>query len=1635
MSNKIKSVPVVNRDNYINTIVDLYSEKVSVVFMDGIDGIGKSALAKQFAEKNQNTVPLFLNTPSKWGYDLVIVRGILLKYSAKILGEEVSLPAEGDLDTEWQAMVRRLHKLALRNERVYFVVDGLDLLSKEESDLANSILDLLPIGLDGFRILISRNIENSELSAPNRVEDRNFTVPRFSMPDTKAFFLNLNCGEITELTRIHNICDGIPGKLASIRRSLEGGVNITELLGQNSPALISFFEVEWQHFDPTNEDQARLLSLLAHVQNPMPWSLVERFLKDDQDSLAKSIRELTFVSDDSENVQFVDEAFVHFAAKKLEGMKSHALNMVIDDLLESPDDELRFTQLPVFMENAGRTDDLFGLLNPEFFSAALERLRSLSPLRKSAEIALDAAKRKENDKFLFQFALNKCVLQELDGADIWRSEVEATLARGEIEKASLLANSVELKEAKFELLSAVASHKRQAGLAVGPDLTSQIETSFHDVDTDSLGDRKKRIAQDLAFVCPIIAEQLFESMGRIDADVSIVNTIIGASLAENDIRDHDSKSENFEGLQNQISNPKLRLYGEIVPRMIRSSTASEIISDLKKIESLEFRLRLSKGWVAANRTSAECIGVVKFALDEVIRSTIYTPNARDIRDLMEVLKNHANEAGIDELIVEISKLDESLRKNGPTYDYVRLLLLIVETKLAKNCSLENEVDSIRAFIVAIRDQTTKTECIASFYSFLSAVDEAKQIDGFDELLEETTKSLEENFDHLVNSSASQYKVCSKTIRILSRSSLSLAVKYAEKLNTEYRRDLVKADIAKANFRANNSQSDFEGIDEVISTIKTPTIKSQGLASFWSNIRDDRAHYGEYKLEDIQPFIGLLDLIEDAEERCEAISNAIEFLCIVSVEGASLGQVGSLVERLKKDCEAIDVEWVRIRTAFSIATILADSCPVESERFLVEGRDLKTQTNIHSSGTAWAAAAAARLAVSAFSGLLIRKKDSDEDLAKLKMLIDAIPSRGERAVLWADVAQRFFIAKRLDDAQQVTNSRILPLWDAISDRDKQYKDHILIQIAQVLYSVNSITAKERIARLSPNERDRAYRQIINFKLRKEPIFEPYEAVPGKGFEISHDEATAICELLQEVEDDSLIGYVSCVLTDSALNNKNRFTREHKSDLASRLQSIANEKLPSPRFLQHKGYVYFLELMALKLKRFSRPDFEQLIADVKTMSNVADRVLVTGEIACALKPKHAALRDELVSVFEGDWQTIPALLDKTGRLQAFAENIQSFDRGKAKSFNEQAMALSKELGTTNAKEIQRKILDSVHRTDPDGARELVKAFDDDEARVENRKEFEKRLTVLDRRKSMHSDETASKLGAGGKNNQQMAVAELPRLAWISLGSLNAGRSRTLRPKEIRNEIYQAASLPISESYPILSWAIANAAKLYEDTDNVVSLLRPLFESTVMSGQLTNRVIERAACNSTRTTKFVDTMLQREKTLIVGPDDRAKVMNFIKEWSGQFASDYLKICDPYFGIDELEILKLVHEINPSMRFTILTSIGDREFEGQDLAEEFKSQWRTLSVSDPPDADFIMLGTKSNNYVSPIHDRVWVSNEYGLEFGSSLNSTGVANISKISRLDEFQTREWEIEIDKFVNRTTREHRGQKLEYRGFTL
>lgn len=1630
--------PQITREHILETIDEYFDSGIPAVVMQGAEGVGKTTLLAQFSIRHPDqALSLFLKPSSRFGYDPTVMLFDLCNQIQWATCQEelksVQQVSEGWLRIGYSDLLAR----SRRGKYYYFVVDGLDEIPERELSLEQQILDMLPFGFSGFRFLLSSGREGLRVSLPKGIRHQGYPLEKFTLDETVRYFQDMALSrEATE--EVFRTFRGVPLQLESVRRILSTeGVASDAFLASLPQKYPDLFALEWDQVRSADDLQQAILAILAHDLTRHTIGDLARMLNSDPVQVESIIRELNFlVVSDSFEVTFVSETFRRLAADRLKHLRTRASDLAINDLLRDPDSQAALTLLPHYYRQAGRLEDLLDYLSPDQFARMLELSQSLSAVQQTADLGVTAAVELHRDGDLLRFAMQKATMAELAGIDVWRSEVRARMAVSDHEAAMALAQSPVMKEDRLALLAAIAKAMHGKGLSPSAEIVEQIHQLYSQIDIEAWGELAVDIAADLVYLDRALAIEMVERATKSDAGPNALDWAF-AKLAITALAARDGQPEQsdlHEELQTRIRDPKAKSFSSAVSVLVRDSAAAVVLAEVGKLEGTSERLYLLRRWALQNRERNDALDVVEYALKLAITTTEYAPNARVLRELATPLAYASDGPRLRKLVSSFDSQKDAIEQLGPTEDYVRLQLLLARAESKGDVQIaRNRLVEVYLFVSAVDDLATRTECTARLVASLTQLDPQRQLERTEGIHSLAENDLKNNTEQLLKNTAEHYTVTRGIIRALAKARPELAIDLALALNVQPRRDAALVDMVESVVDVPLSMLDLSFTLKIISKIYDPNLRDEAILKVLVRLNTGTDHQ-QIGLAGFRPFLDCIAQIQNAGQRCNAYSLTYRFLRELQLpESDELAT--QILQYINRAWEAIDVGWQKVDFGFRVAESVAEWSSELGRDYIGKTDAYRETVLIAASTPAWTYLAIIRLAIRAYSSLLARHIDTDEDMRLISDLIELVPSNGERAGLWSEVALRSYVYKRQEECSKIVSEHVRPLLQSIPEGDLGYRVRVTTVVAPALYCAHKVTALAEVAKLPQPHRDRAYTQICDFLLGRRIPGEPYDSLPGHVYDVSYEDMMDICELIDKMDEDATIYRYIDAMSDStpSLRRKGKLSRQQELDVVQTLRQMLDRgKLPSQRFIQHEGYKIVAQARCEHINPTTPQIWTDLIQAARAIPNISDRSFVLAIVAISLPGKELARRKVLLNEALELAAQIPSSLDRSQRYQDLASLLVDVEAPLARQCLRMAMEIATDTDDRELYPLQRRIIDLAYRLDPDFAASLASLADQDPARVEAGANLGERLRLLDVEKRM-ADQSLS-----ASEHSEMENSEYPRAAWRLLGSLNSGKIGPAGFDYVRDFAKYAAHLPLREGYPILAWIVENANRRLGKDDRSANYLRTLFNGVLTMAQLASRLTTQSAVQL-REARCRDVASPKGSSVLFLPGDREKALQFLRDWFEHDVHDYLKICDPFFGPEDLEILQLLHTVNSGCSVQILTSRKHQNNSGVAAPwdEAYRNYWRIhLSANqDPPDTEVAIVGTTSGGEL-PIHERWWLTRGGGLRIGTSFGALGISRDSEISFLTEEEAAKRETEeVDPLLQRRRREHRGEKLLYNLFTL
>jgi hypothetical protein len=1623
--------PLISRENFLDTIDRIFESSGELTVTEGEEGIGKTILLAQFAKRHpDHALSLFIRPTSRWGYDPEILRFDLCNQIQWAVCQEELSSIENANDTFLRNSLTKLQRRTRYGDKFFFVIDGLDQVPEESSYVRELVLDMVPMGLPGFRFLLSGDLDQLSEHIPQGVRRKPYPLSGFTPGQVIQYFEGLKIDR-QSLKEINETCRGIPGHLETVKRILKTGISVQTLLEEWPDKKL--FEIEWSRVQSDNNKQLTLLAILAHDRKRHSVNELAHIMDLEPAAIQELLQNLGFVSTiPGGEISFVSEAFRGFAAKQLWHLREEVNELLIAYLLRDPKSEGARRYLPGYLERAERFEDILNYLSSDHFPEILQFSQSLGPVKKQAQLGLDTARKLRRDGDLVRFSVQKSAMTEIGRTNVWHSEIEARMALGDYESAIALAQSSILKEERFHLLAIIAKAKCKQGLSPAPELKDQIRQLYNQIDYTVLDDeRVVEIAGELVYSEPELAIEMVEKTTNTNVDENALDWAFAklAITASSATNEQYQSVDTAQNIRSRIQDPELRSFSAAVSLLVGEYPATEVVAWVKKnLDSADKRLYLLRQWAMDNREREDAAEVVRFALDLAIQSTPYSPNAGVFREIAAPLPFITDLATVKELVDRFDAQQGTVERYGPTEDYVRLQLLLARTESRYDFdAASNRFVDVYQYVVNLDDLAVKTGCMARIVAGLAEMDPTLRLETEANIHTLAQNKLISNTERLLDATAEHYYAARSVIRALAKAKPDKALDLAMRLNTEARRDLALLELVRSAGQAHVDKLNLACIKEVIESFADTDLRDEALLEVLKRlafISDKHDCLTKAAL----PLINCIEHIQDAGERCKACCLAHSFLMAQNPDQYS-GLLSHLLHLLESAWDAIDVEWHKVDIGFRIARSLAETSLETAQTYSQATERWKEEVLLDTQSAALTYSNCIRLAIRAYGGLLPTHLDSPEDMERLAQLVRRVPSSGERAELWAELALRCHINRRLDECERVVIEYVKPSLRGIPDEDKRYRAEVIATVAPALYCAHRQTSLECVSELPRHYEDAAYAQICEFFMRHRLPSEPYDAVAGQAYDVTYEEIVDICELLKLMDHDGLIyHFIERIANSFAGHHKKDFTRQQRADIINRLEGIISGRLPRKRHIQHDGYKIAGRAQIARIQRPGSEGWLNLIESAREIPNLADRALVLCMVAIAMPTKERdrqkAVLEEAQNLIEG----IPATLDRIQRYEEFASMVLDIDVARAKDCLNSAMNFAR-ADKPELYSHQRRIINLAYMIDDKFAESLASLSDDDPARIETRTNLEWQLQVLDLRSKM------AKQLASGEDLTASSQSNLSKSAWMMLGMLNAGRVTPSPLDYTRDFVQAAADLPFNQSYPVLAWVIENAKQRLASAQTR-RRLRPMYEAILLGSELAAKLAARSSAQLERV-KCQMIKSSEDGSVLIRAGEREKALKVLRDWFEHEVQAYLKICDPFFGPDDLKVLQLLRSVNPTCQVQILTSKQHHDQEVQKPWEEtYRNHWRfkISSSQNPPDTEVVIVGIKSSNK-SPIHDRWWLTDGKGIRIGTSFNSLGFDRESEISHLTEEEARVREAEVNQYLTRNTREHNGERLEYTLFTL
>jgi len=1607
---------LVDRQSFIETIERMFSE-VQVVFLEGEEGFGTTTTAAQFCiSYPERAFGLFIKPSSRTTYSPDYLRLTLAEQIIWFLDRE-EMKEDSIGPVEFRKIIIRLGRKITRKNPVYFVVDGLQKIQSDEHVIEEIFRDILPIWQDNIKFLICGKQDSFEHYIAD-ISCKYIHQLTLSSQEVQRFMLPFPI-DGNDVRTLHSLCQGVPGRLASVRRLMQGGMSLNEILSATPEKFPSFVKLEFSPVEDLSKMARKILATITFSGRQFNRNQIIELTGATDLDIIEVLNSCHFIieNETEKKIDFVSDAHRRFASTLLAASKNEIIGRNVECLLQNPGSREAVNYLPNYFQQLNQAAELVRFLTPDHFSQLLQHTSSLGAVRARSRIGMSASSTLEEPNDVLAFSLVQSIFLSIAKSEGSIEQIRALVALGEHQTALGIAYNCVTNEERLKFLATYAKKSKEVTKTVDPEVLSAIQNAARSIDFSQLGDTAIDIASEIVHVDQDVAlaivDEVLKGAPSSDRDAAFVRMSLATPVSKGGRSDNRSHA--------QISDTKLQAFVSSILALVSDYTYKDIIETCEKLDQSR-QLSFLAYWISEHKDDKNAIDVVEHGLKLMIANSAHNPKMGEFRDLAIALPFSSDVSRVELLVKRFDSQRGLISDVAMSIDTVGLQMVLAhaETLYDRSAAALRVLDCY----VELSDTNDADTKLQGFALMLRALNELDQHDimehenGFKSTIRSDLSKL---LAQVLDNSADHFLIMKDVISQFAHLDFREAIRLAEALNLEDRRDRAFSKICIALQEGEISARTVTQVCETLPYIKNISERSNVFSEFVHNISVRKT-----KLD-----VTSIELIE------AALLNVVDSY-ILPKDIISVSKLRTLagLDSSKKLSVWFSQAINNVMATYQISDFYFDMCDAVASTNNLDAKEfyrLGTEklaaaslpTQEYTQILTWCITFCAR----ALGGAIAAGSFKDEMLIRFLQLVELLPALATKVSVITDLVSRMWIAGRADLAKALMGQHVIPMVETAIGAYLPNGKLLVTISAPALYCTHPQIAISRIKLLTRQEREPVLALAFDILLTKTPRTDPTITDIKDNFNITYDEALSAIALIEIMEEDWNIYSSIHQLASSIIHRRNstNITAQQRIDIADKLKEIYQKRLPDQFNIKHNGYLILCKAQDLRLRStLMNSSWNALIEEARNVSNIADRGFILFEISALLPAKMSEGKNEIRLEALSLFNNVPSVIDKINRLIALSDGTSKDAVTIAKQSLKSAMLMTLNmLDEQVARDSRRRIIDIADKIKPDFADELADLIDQDSARKTARQEVKQRINMLAVKKKISDVKSSAAITTS-------EVKHLPEASWRNLQSLLGDRLEIKSPVMMIDYLEQSSSFTLQESVPILSWFIENTSKKYATSRDAAGNVRMLADRLLTMTEFSaNSMITMAAKNS-HFSKLPVGEFGTDKLL--GLNNRAEVLRFIEAWLSECDEDVV-LCDPYFGgkDNDLEFFRLVLRACPNCEVVVLTSKEILQKQNISSEEMYLEKWRQICELDPPIGRVISIGAMKNS-ASVIHDRWLISGHRGLKLGTSFNGIGTGKLSGISILSDGELLQSKNELMKFVN-GERYIDGERISYSSFTI
>jgi len=1596
------------RDAHVRRIAIAFGPECQKQIVVGGIQTGKTNLLAQFVRQHKDQCISYFVTASPLTQQKYAFLYVMCRQLSTLL--ETSSPPETmrleDLENLFTTLSVKLLNKA-RKATFYYVIDGLEqALNGQEGERIIDLFPLLTAPHSPYLLFSCRSDQVEGLPIASRIVPT-VEPKEFNHLETETYLRGTGFSS-EEISQIHEKYHGVPGLLRIIKerkqtspdfRSESAPKELDQLIGRHVDSVIATS-------DPC---VVSALEILACSPVSLPCVVLSELTHSEKSILIDSLRTSGLVRCNaiSQRVECSND----LVQKKLRNRAGDKARTLIQGLISHigehhPEEELLLTHL---LKEAGDYDGLRRMLSQGAIVEVVKRTNDISKVTSRLRLAAEMAKRDGKIGDLIQWSMGIALAKSFLSHAISTNEINALLSIGESQEALNRAYAIPEISVRMRLLARAYASMKKRGEHIPREALDELAVRVENLDVENLDKEiSQKIAIDLFPILPDTAFSFLEkAMGQ--EDRSVVEAAIGA--IEANLRETQTTFYSTSKWREGWS-----YVAQILSSWLNGLPFLELVQELEPLSNTKAREYIIRQWCRQNKDSEDIVQAIDLWLDTVVEDRGFVIPLKNLRHISEVVITIA----VDERkrLIDRLKVPASTALNSPEEEWTRLHLNLAAAQFEIDTERAHaEIDSVHKTILQSElDLDTRAFCLARVWVAVSKLFPKESL-----WISRVWTQFENVFRNLLDNAGEQLEPIVGTLETLVDADPMSALIAASELNTSRRRTSAIKIILRATLRKRGEEDFADLIEDALR--QTDQVKrDSALVEITSELNAREVNLASSNLDVL---LNYSREIADPTYKAESFSNlAMLYRHISESKARQIMEQAINAWRGENDLK------IRLALGFDLVESLQKLDIEKAKQLYDEVYMLKFQPGSALATGDLGTAFAQMLDLATRAILAADLSESDQEAQRLEHLIARIASRVVRVQLFAKFAASVYRVGLTQYANNLVRSTIIPVFETEQPRWSELDRNIALAFSlPVIFEYDFSTAQRLSNQLPYPIRDQAWHSTVFWSLCRsslgDHLFEPADLRIAS----DHPRLERTVKAAHEIRYDRFLQDAIHAISNSAKASFDSMVDLTQAlDILQKLDGLTSNLPESEqRNIRHEGYAILAEAnihgarSALynkaRRKRGLSPKsigsrWKEICARARSIPNLTDRVYVLALIAAEMHQYYGRTGhydEELLSEAESLVTSIPTMIDRGNVLQTIATSWGLLGgKTRAQATITRAIELASQMKGLGADERLGVLIQAAHNLNPGFAEDLVSRLDTARSAGQATNPVDMALKV-ERLRSDPSQIDSSRF-----------IQDAHRAAWGMtarrlLEDFATGKGAIVPTSTLSNWLINANSCRTRVSMNIVRWVVENIHRRSQrgysqrNLGVFLSAAELAYELAKWVAEVKGEGVPEAVKDS------YPGLATKVVSFRAGEVNEAK--QWMQNWLMDNAKDYLKICDPYFGREELEYLM---SVPANCRILIVTT--DSKISVTDgptkTREDLEYYWKhSLTSRSLPKAQLLVVPRKLEDR---FHDRAIITADGGLDIGPSLRGLG-RSFQKITVLSKDDAKELEVAyVDRMLNNAT---------------